>query len=179
MPDYGVQPARPVYRDATQPLGVRARDLLARLTLTEKIALLHQHSPAVERLGLASFHTGSEALHGVAWLGTATVFPQPVGLAATWDPELLTRIGAVVATEQRAKHAADPSVSLNVWAPVVNPLRHPRWGRNEEGYSEDPNLTAELASAFARGLRGNHPCTGGPCRPSNTSSRTTTRPTAP
>jgi beta-glucosidase len=108
-------------------------------------------------LGLPRFHTGSEALHGVAWLGTATVFPQPVGLAATWDPELITRIGAVVGTEQRAKHAADLSVSLNVWAPVVNPLRHPRWGRNEEGYSEDPHLTAELATAHARGLRGDDP----------------------
>ena len=135
----------------------RARDLLARLTLEEKVALLHQHAPAVERLGLAAFHTGAEALHGVSWLGTATSFPQPVGLAATWDTDLLTRIGAVVGTEMRAKHAADPLVSLNVWAPVVNPLRHPRWGRNEEGYSEDPYLTAELAGAYARGLRGDHP----------------------
>ena len=149
-------PALP-YRDVARPMAVRARDLLARLTLAEKIALLHQHSPAVARLGLAAFHTGSEAAHGVAWLGTATVFPQPVGLAATWDTDLLTRIGTVVATEQRAKHAADPGVSLNVWAPVVNPLRHPRWGRNEEGFSEDPYLTAELAGAYAHGLRGDHP----------------------
>ncbi|HMC02594.1 MAG TPA: glycoside hydrolase family 3 N-terminal domain-containing protein, partial [Cellulomonadaceae bacterium] len=157
MPDNDVQPAQPAYRDAAQPLQVRARDLLALLTLAEKIALLHQRAPGVDRLGLAAFHTGSEVLHGVAWLGTATVFPQPVGLAATWDTELLTRIGAVVGTEQRAKHAADPSVSLNVWGPVVNPLRHPRWGRNEEGFSEDPHLTAELATAYARGLRGDHP----------------------
>ena len=157
MPDNDVQPAQPAYRDAALSAGVRARDLLALLTLAEKISLLHQHAPAVERLGVAAFHTGSEVLHGVAWLGTATVFPQPVGLAATWDTDLLTRIGAVVGTEQRAKHAADPSVSLNVWAPVVNPLRNPRWGRNEEGYSEDPHLTAELAGAYARGLRGDHP----------------------
>ncbi|HEY8720272.1 MAG TPA: glycoside hydrolase family 3 C-terminal domain-containing protein [Pengzhenrongella sp.] len=160
MPDDDVQltdSARPAYADTTQPMLERARDLLARLTLGEKIALLHQHAPAVERLGLAAFHTGAEALHGVAWLGDATTFPQPVGLAATWDPDLLARIGAVVGTELRAKHAADPSVSLNVWAPVVNPLRHPRWGRNEEGYSEDPHLTAELAGAYARGLRGDHP----------------------
>jgi beta-glucosidase len=157
VPDNDVPPVPPDYRDARQPVGVRARDLLARLTLPEKIALLHQHSPAVDRLGLAAFHTGSEALHGVAWLGTATVFPQPVGLAATWDTDLIARIGAVVGIEQRAKHAAHPSVSLNVWAPVVNPLRHPRWGRNEEGYSEDPCLTAELATAYARGLRGDHP----------------------
>ncbi len=135
----------------------RARALLAELALDEKIALLHQHAPAVERLGLRAFHTGAEALHGVAWLGTATVFPQPVGLAATWSTELLTRVGEVVGVELRAKHAADPAVSLNAWAPVVNPLRHPLWGRNEEGYSEDPHLTAELATAYARGLRGDHP----------------------
>ena len=153
MPDNDVRPAesmnrqRGTYEDAMQPATVRARDLLAHLTLAERIAMLHQHAPAVERLGLAAFHTGAEVLHGVAWLGLATVFPQPVGLAATWDTDRLTRIGAVVGTEQRAKHAADPSVSLNVWAPVVNPLSHPRWGRNEEGYSEDPNLTAEPASA--------------------------------
>jgi beta-glucosidase len=149
--------AQPVYRDAAQPMQVRARDLLARLTLAERIALLHQHAPAVDRLGLAAFHTGAEALHGVAWLGRATVFPQPVGLAATWDTDLLTRIGEVVGTELRAKQAGDSSVSLNAWAPVVNPLRHPRWGRNEEGFSEDPHLTAELATAYAHGLRGDDP----------------------
>ena len=109
------------------------------------------------RLGLAPFVTGTEAAHGVAWLGTATVFPQPVGLAATWDAELVRRVGEAVGVEVRAKHAADPTVSLNAWAPVVNPLRNPRWGRNEEGFSEDPHLTAELATAYARGLRGDHP----------------------
>lgn len=149
--------ALPLYRDPAQPLPARARDLLARLTRDEKVALLHQHAPAVDRLGLRAFHTGAEVLHGVAWLGVATSFPQPVGLAATWDTALLTRVGEVVGTELRAKHAADPAVSLNVWAPVVNPLRHPRWGRNEEGFSEDPHLTAHLATAYARGLRGDHP----------------------
>lgn len=144
------------YLDPTLTFTHRAHDLLARLTLDEKVALLHQHAPAVDRLGLGAFHTGAEVLHGVAWLGTATVFPQPVGLAATWDLDLLTRIGEVVSTELRAKHAADPSVSLNVWAPVVNPLRHPLWGRSEEGFSEDPHLTAQLATAYARGLRGDH-----------------------
>lgn len=131
--------------------------LLARLTLEEKVALLHQHAPGVERLGLAGFRTGTEALHGVAWLGPATVFPQPVGLGATWDPALVRRVAGAVATEVRAKRAADPAVGLNVWAPVANPLRHPLWGRNEEGFSEDPDLTAELATAYATGLRGAHP----------------------
>lgn len=145
------------FRDPGLPAIDRAKDLLARLTPQERLAMLHQHAPAVERLGLAAFHTGAEALHGVAWLGKATVLPQAVGLGATWDPDLLERLGAMVATEQRAKHAADPTVSLNVWAPVVNTLRHPAWGRNEEGYAEDPHLTAHLATAYARGLRGDHP----------------------
>jgi beta-glucosidase len=145
------------FRDPTLPLRERALDLLGRLDRTERIALLHQFSPGVERLGLAPFRTGTEGLHGVAWLGTATVFPQPVGLAATWDTDLLRRIGDAVATEVRAKHAADATVSLNVWAPVVNPLRHPRWGRTEEGWSEDGHLTALLAGAYAAGLRGDHP----------------------
>ncbi|WP_235866238.1 glycoside hydrolase family 3 C-terminal domain-containing protein [Serinibacter arcticus] len=140
---------------ASRPLD--ATEVLAALTLDEKIAMLHQHSPAVERLGLAPFHTGTEGLHGLSWLGTATVFPQPVGLAASWDPELLRAVGDAVATEVRAKHAQDPAVSLNVWAPVVNTLRHPLWGRTEEGYSEDPDLTASLATGFCRGLRGDHP----------------------
>lgn len=135
----------------------RACDLVARMTPDERLAHLHQCAPAVERLGLSAFRTGTEALHGVAWLGVATVFPQPVGLAATWDPDLVRRVGAAVGTEVRARHATDPAVSLNVWAPVVNPLRHPRWGRNEEGWSEDPHLTATLATAYAHGLRGDHP----------------------
>ncbi|WP_425954461.1 glycoside hydrolase family 3 C-terminal domain-containing protein [Xylanimonas sp. McL0601] len=145
------------FRDPGLPAIDRAKDLLARLTPQERVAMLHQHAPAVERLGLAAFHTGAEALHGVAWLGKATVLPQAVGLGATWDPELLERLGEMVGTEQRAKHAENPGVSLNVWAPVVNTLRHPAWGRNEEGLAEDPHLTAHLATAYARGLRGSHP----------------------
>ncbi|WP_402466522.1 beta-glucosidase family protein [Isoptericola aurantiacus] len=146
----------PLFRDHRRPATERARDLLSRLTPQERVAMLHQHAPAVERLGLAAFHTGCEALHGVAWLGRATVFPQPVGLAATWDADLVRRVGDAVATEVRAKRAADPDVSLNVWAPVVNTLRHPGWGRNEEGYSEDPHLTGHLGAAYSRGLRGDH-----------------------
>ena len=126
------------------PIGSRARSLLSQLTLDERLSLLHQFVPAIPRLGLSAFHTGCEALHGVAWLGRATVFPQAVGLAATWDVDLLRAVGEVTSVEVRAKRAADPTVSLNVWAPVVNPLRHPGWGRNEEGYSEDPHLTGCL-----------------------------------
>jgi beta-glucosidase len=133
-------------------------DLLGRLTLAEKVALLHQYQAAVPRLGLAAFRTGTEALHGLAWLGPATVFPQAIGLASTWDPDLVRAVGAAVGDETRAFHHKDPSgAGLNVWAPVVNPLRDPRWGRNEEGYAEDPWLTGVMATAYAQGLRGDHP----------------------
>ena len=135
----------------------RADDLLGQLTMNEKIGMLHQCSPGVPRLGIAAFHTGTEALHGAAWNGIATVFPQAVALGATWDPELAAAVGAAVGDEVRALHRRDPSVSLNVWAPVVNLLRDPRWGRNEEGYSEDPLLTARMAVAYCAGLRGDHP----------------------
>lgn len=132
----------------------RAMEVLQALTESERVAFLHQHQPAVPRLGLREFHTGTEVLHGLAWLGTATVFPQPVGLAATWDPDLIERVGRAAAFETLAAHRRDPAVSRNVWAPVVDPLRHPAWGRNEEGWSEDPHLTAQFAGAYARGLRG-------------------------
>ena len=148
----------------------QAAALLAELTVAEKIAFLHQHQPAVDRLGLAKFHTGCEALHGVAWIGQATVFPQAVGLGASWDTDLVRRVGEAVSTEVRAFNQdtanalqlsgqleKPPMVSLNVWAPVVNPLRDPRWGRNEEGYSEDAYATAEIATAYCAGLRGEHP----------------------
>jgi beta-glucosidase len=128
--------------------------LLRQLTLDEKIDMLCQDSPGVARLGIAPFRTGSEVLHGVCGHGPATVFPQAVGLGATWSPELLERIGVAVATELRALHNARPEIGLNVWGPVVNLLRDPRWGRNEEGYSEDPHLTSTLAIAYCRGLRG-------------------------
>ena len=133
-----------------------AQSLLDSLSRDQKIAMLHQHAPAVESLGLARFHTGAEAAHGVAWLGPATVFPQPVGLAASWDEDLIRRVGTAVAREVRGKKAVDATVSTNVWAPVVNPLRHPLWGRNEEGFSEDPHLTAALAGAYCAGLKGDH-----------------------
>lgn len=146
------------FRDPRLPLPDRVDDLLAQLTLPEKVSLLHQHQPPVPRLGLGPFRTGTEALHGLAWLGEATVFPQAVGLGASWDPELVRRVGAATGDEVRASHHKDPAgAQLNVWAPVVNPLRDPRWGRNEEGYSEDAWLTGIMGEAYARGLRGDHP----------------------
>ncbi|MER6080866.1 glycoside hydrolase family 3 C-terminal domain-containing protein [Streptomyces sp. NPDC001833] len=150
-------PPAPPFRDPHLPFAKRIDDLLARLTLDEKVSFLHQFAPAVERLGIAAFRTGQEALHGVAWMGPATVFPQAVGLGATWNTDLVRRVGDAVSKEVRAMRARDDRVGLNVWAPTVNLLRHPLWGRNEEGYSEDPKLTSAIATAYTRGLRGDHP----------------------
>ncbi|MGP9614134.1 glycoside hydrolase family 3 N-terminal domain-containing protein [Brachybacterium sp. AOP42-C2-15] len=134
-----------------------ARALVRAMDIEEKLPFLHQHSPGVERLGIGPFSTGTEALHGVAWRGPAVTYPQPVGLAATWDADLLEAVGEQIAREVRVHHGHEQPASLNVWAPVVNPLRHPLWGRNEEGLSEDPLLNARLGSAIARGLRGAGP----------------------
>ncbi len=150
-------PPTPPFRDPDLPFAERIDDLLSRLTLDERIGFLHQFGPAVERLGVAAFRTGQEALHGVAWMGPATVFPQAVGLGATWNEDLVRRVGEAVSREVRAMRARDERVGLNVWSPTVNLLRHPLWGRNEEGYSEDPRLTSAIATAYTRGLRGDHP----------------------
>jgi beta-glucosidase len=150
-------PHLPPFRDPQLPFAKRIDDLLGRLTLDEKISFLHQFAPAVERLGVGAFRTGQEALHGVAWMGPATVFPQAVGLGATWNTDLVRRVGEAVSKEARAMRAEDERVGLNVWSPTVNLLRHPLWGRNEEGYSEDPRLTSAIATAYTRGLRGDHP----------------------
>ncbi|MFC5826655.1 glycoside hydrolase family 3 C-terminal domain-containing protein [Nonomuraea insulae] len=149
---------QPPFRDPAAPLRDRIDDLIGRLTLDEKVGLLHQYQAPVERLGVGAFRTGTEALHGLAWLGPATVFPQAVGLASTWDCDLVRRVGEATSDEVLAFHHKDPAgAGLNVWAPVVNPLRDPRWGRNEEGYSEDPWLTSVMATAYSRGLRGSAP----------------------
>jgi beta-glucosidase len=155
------------FRDPALAMRDRAEDLLGRLTLEERLAMLHQYAPGVPRLGLAPFRTGTEALHGVAWLGPATVFPQAVGLGATWDEDLVRTVGEAVSTELRAFHRHRPptvgtaaeqgAISLQAWSPVVNLLRDPRWGRNEEGYSEDPLHTARLGTAYCQGLAGDHP----------------------
>jgi beta-glucosidase len=154
------------FRDPSLPMPQRIDDLLGRLTLDEKIAFLHQYQPAIPRLGIGVFKAGTEALHGVAWsndfnhngdvvTANATVFPQAIGLASTWDPVLVKAIGSVVGDEARGLHAQNPTVwGLNLWAPVVNLLRDPRWGRNEEGYSEDPTLTSAIAIAYGSGMEG-------------------------
>lgn len=147
----------------------RINDLMGRLTLDEKILLLHQAETAIPRLGIPFFKAGTEALHGVAWsndlnnnwnvvTASGTVFPQAVGLASTWDQNLIRQVGSVVGDEARGYNAQNPTVwGLNLWAPVVNLLRDPRWGRNEEGYSEDPTLTGAISTAYGRGIEGNNP----------------------
>ncbi|GAA3733313.1 glycoside hydrolase family 3 C-terminal domain-containing protein [Plantactinospora mayteni] len=137
----------------------RAESILRRLTFDEKVAMLYGYMPRVDRLGVGAFNTGGEAVHGVVASVPGTVFPQAVGLGATWHPELLEEVGAVIGTEVDLLLRADPPDPMtgrNLWAPVVNLLRDPRWGRNEEGYSEDPLLTVRLAVGFCRGLRGEH-----------------------
>ncbi|MEU6381469.1 glycoside hydrolase family 3 C-terminal domain-containing protein [Streptomyces sp. NPDC046909] len=146
------------FRDPSLTVDQRVDDLLGRLTLDEKISLLHQYQPAIPRLGIQSFRTGTEALHGVAWLGETTVFPQAIGLASTWDPALMEQVGSAVGDEARGFQQERPAGwGLNLWAPVVNLLRDPRWGRNEEGYSEDPELTGALSTAYGEGLTGGDP----------------------
>ncbi|MEU7884536.1 glycoside hydrolase family 3 C-terminal domain-containing protein [Microbispora bryophytorum] len=169
----GAGPARAAddypFRDPSLPLAQRVDDLLNRLTPDEKVAMLHQYAPAIDRLGIKLFKTGTEALHGVAWstdytnngavvTAKGTVFPQAVGLASTWDTALIKRVGSAVGDEARGYHAENPTVwGLNLWAPVVNLLRDPRWGRNEEGYSEDPTLTGAISTAYGSGLEGDDP----------------------
>jgi beta-glucosidase len=167
----GVAHADPSYpfRDPHLSLQARVDDLVGRLTLDEKISLLHQYQPAIPRLGINLFKAGTEALHGVAWsndidnggavvTADGTSFAQPVGLASTWDTGLLKQVGSAVGDEARGFNAERPRVfGLNLWAPVVNLLRDPRWGRNEEGYSEDPLLTGAVATAYGKGLEGPDP----------------------
>ncbi|MFJ2031519.1 glycoside hydrolase family 3 C-terminal domain-containing protein [Streptosporangium sp. NPDC087985] len=157
------------FRDPALPMSRRVDDLLGRLTLAEKISWLHQYQPAVDRLGIGLFKTGTEALHGVGWstdidnggnvvTARGTVFPQAIGLASTWDPELVRQVGSAVGDEARGYHAENPRLwGLQLWAPVVNLLRDPRWGRNEEGYSEDPLLTGAISTAYGRGIQGEDP----------------------
>ncbi|GIM95901.1 glycoside hydrolase family 3 protein [Paractinoplanes toevensis] len=157
------------FRDPHLSLQARVDDLVGRLTLDEKVSLLHQYQPAIPRLGISLFKAGTEALHGVAWssdidnggavvTADGTSFAQPVGLASTWDTALIERVGSAVGDEARGFHATNPRVwGLNLWAPVVNLLRDPRWGRNEEGYSEDPLLTGAISTAYGDGLQGGDP----------------------
>lgn len=141
-----------------------AKDLVAQMTLEEKMGQMLYSSPAIERLGIPAYNWWNEALHGVARAGVATVFPQSIGLGATFDGELLHEIGDVVSTEGRAKFnefskRGDHGIykGLTFWAPNVNIFRDPRWGRGQETFGEDPYLTATLGVAYIKGLQGDDP----------------------
>lgn len=118
--------------------------LLKSLTLDEKISLLPTRQAAIPRLGIKEYAIGGEAAHGVAWLGKATVFPQTIGLASTWDTELMDEIGNVIGDEYRVYYQkSDEKHGLSIWFPTVDMERDPRWGRTEEAYGEDPFLTGK------------------------------------
>lgn len=153
-----------VYRDTTKNALQRADDLLKRLTLTEKAMLLGYRNEAVPRLNIPAYNWWSEGLHGVARAGEATMFPQAIGLAATFDPELVQQVGNVVSTEARAKYNLALArgnrgmyVGLTYWSPNINIFRDPRWGRGQETYGEDPYLTSMMGLAYVKGMQGNVP----------------------
>jgi len=155
----------PVYLDISRPLPERVQDLVARMTRAEKIDQLMNDAPGIPRLGLPAYNYWSEALHGVARNGRATVFPQAIGLAASWDISLVQRIASAIGDEGRAKYhealrrkgETGQYQGLNFWSPNINIFRDPRWGRGQETYGEDPYLTGEIGAAFVRGLQGDHP----------------------
>lgn len=139
----------------------RARQLVGQMTLKEKVHQMVHAAPAIERLNVKAYNWWNEALHGVARAGVATVFPQAIGLAATFDEELLEEVADAIATEARAKFHmqqeygdTDIYKGLTFWAPNVNIFRDPRWGRGHETYGEDPYLTSRLAVRFIQGLQG-------------------------
>ncbi len=142
----------------------RAHDLVARMTLEEKVSQMVSAARAVPRLDVPAYNYWNEALHGVARSGYATMFPQAIGMAATWDPQLLHAIGDVIATEGRAKNNEALAhgnhgiyFGLTFWSPNINIFRDPRWGRGQETYGEDPYLTGQLGKNFIQGLQGDDP----------------------
>ena len=153
-----------VYLDLSQPIEVRVDDLVKQMTLEEKASQLVNQARAIPRLKIPAYDWWSEALHGVANAGTATVFPEPVGLAATFDDSLIHEMGVVIGTEARAKHnqavragRRDIMEGLDFWSPNINIFRDPRWGRGQETYGEDPFLTGRMGVAFVTGLQGDDP----------------------
>ena len=151
---------------ASQPTAeARAAELVARMTLAEKASQIQHDASAITRLAIPAYNWWSEGLHGVARADVATVFPQAIGMAATWDPELIHSVADTIATEFRAKYTAGlgPDGSsrqyrgLTVWSPNVNIFRDPRWGRGQETWGEDPYLTSRFGVAFIEGLQGDDP----------------------
>jgi beta-glucosidase len=155
-----------IWKDPAQPMDARVNDLIRRLSLAEKVQQLRNAAPAIPRLGVPAYDYWNEALHGVARNGIATVFPQAIGMAATWDTNLIHDEGGVIATEGRAKfneftrtHHGDSRIytGLTFWSPNLNIFRDPRWGRGQETYGEDPFLTGDIGVSFIRGVQGDNP----------------------
>lgn len=156
--------AQELYKDENAPMHERIMDLLSRLSVEEKISLLRATSPGISRLDIPKYYHGNEALHGVVRPGRFTVFPQAIGLAATWDPVLQEQVATVISDEARARwNELDQgreqknqfSDLLTFWSPTVNMARDPRWGRTPETYGEDPYLSGIMGTAFVKGLQGN------------------------
>jgi len=152
------------YLDASLPAAARAHDLVGRMTLDEKASQLEDWAIAIPRLGIPDYQTWSEALHGVARAGYATVFPQAIGMAATWDAPMVQQMGDVIASEGRAKYNQAQRegnhrifYGLTFWSPNINIFRDPRWGRGQETYGEDPFLTGQMGVAFINGVQGSDP----------------------
>jgi len=152
------------FRDPDMPLSARVDDLVSRMNLQEKTGQMLYNAPAIERLGIPAYNWWNEGLHGVARAGRATVFPQAIGLAATWDTSLIYKVATVISDEARAKHHASVRQGrrgiyegLTFWSPNINIFRDPRWGRGMETYGEDPFLAGRLAVSFVKGLQGNDP----------------------
>ena len=158
------QSERPVFEDISRSPNERAADLVSRMTREEKVSQMTHRAPAIPRLGIPEYNWWNECLHGVERAGKATVFPQSVGLAATFDPPLVRRVATAISDEARAKHHQalrqgnrGQYFGLTYWTPNINIFRDPRWGRGQETYGEDPYLTARLGVAFVNGLQGNDP----------------------
>ncbi|EIL91245.1 glycoside hydrolase family 3 protein [Rhodanobacter sp. 115] len=155
---------QPLYLDTAHSFQERAADLVSRMTLAEKVAQMQNSAPAIPRLGVPAYDWWNEALHGVARAGEATVFPQAIGLAATFDPALLHHEATAISDEARAKYndfqrrgMRGRYEGLTFWSPNTNIFRDPRWGRGQETYGEDPYLTSRMGVAFVRGLEGDDP----------------------
>ncbi len=152
------------FRDPSLPIDKRVDDLVGRLTLEEKVSQLIDRAAPIPRLDIPAYNWWNEGLHGIARSGFATMFPQAIGNAATWDAPLVHSIGEVVSTEARAKYNDaiahgnhDRYFGLTIWSPNINIFRDPRWGRGQETYGEDPFLTARLGTAFVEGIQGDDP----------------------
>jgi beta-glucosidase len=158
------KPQKQVWLDTSLSFEQRADDLVKQMTLDEKIGQMMNAAPAVERLGIPSYDWWNECLHGVARNGLATVFPQAIGMAASFDSELMLDAATVISDEARAKHHEDVRngrrgryQGLTFWSPNINIFRDPRWGRGQETYGEDPYLTGQIGMSFVKGLQGDDP----------------------